>query len=150
MPSLLTLLSRFPPLFVKPILATKPACTTEFFCTENHHAFLPDGRCGQAARATGPGILPGAKGFALTAVAALALVFSGTIQADVLIQEIVSREVSLTIASTEAPPPVTGFLMTLSPTGDRVALEWTSYNPWAVKDAPPTRWLSALDALVAP
>ena len=49
-------------------------------------------------------------------------------------QHLVSREVSLVVATPEAPPQVSGYVVSPSPTGDSVALDWTSYNPWAVKD----------------
>ena len=49
-------------------------------------------------------------------------------------KQVVSREVSLVVTTPEAPPQVTGILVTPSATGDSVALNWASYNPWAVKD----------------
>ncbi len=49
-------------------------------------------------------------------------------------QQAVSREVSLVIATSAAPPPVTGYTVTPSPTGDSVTLDWANYNPWAVGD----------------
>ena len=48
--------------------------------------------------------------------------------------QVISREVSLVVATPAAPPPVTGYLATPSSTGDSVTLDWTSYNPWLEKD----------------
>jgi hypothetical protein len=48
--------------------------------------------------------------------------------------QVTSREVSLVVDTSETPPQVTDYVVTLSPTGDSVTLDWASYNPWAVQD----------------
>ncbi|MCU0779914.1 MAG: fibronectin type III domain-containing protein, partial [Akkermansiaceae bacterium] len=49
-------------------------------------------------------------------------------------KEVVSREYDLAVVTPEPPPAIADVLMTVSPTGDRVTLDWSSYNQWAVKD----------------
>ena len=49
-------------------------------------------------------------------------------------KQVVSREVSLAVADSATPPQVTRYLVAPSPTGDSVALDWSNYNPWALKD----------------
>lgn len=48
--------------------------------------------------------------------------------------ELVSREFVLSVADGDAPPPVTGIDVTVSPTGEVVTLDWTAYNPWQTRD----------------
>lgn len=45
-----------------------------------------------------------------------------------------SREVSVVIADDAPPPAVTDFIVTVSPTGSSVALDWPDYDPFAVRD----------------
>lgn len=49
-------------------------------------------------------------------------------------KQVISREISLAMASPEPPPPVTGVTVILSPAGDSARLDWDSYNLWAVGD----------------
>lgn len=49
-------------------------------------------------------------------------------------KQVVSREVSLVMADAAAPPQVTQFTVTASPSGSTVTLDWSSYNPWQVRD----------------
>ena len=51
-----------------------------------------------------------------------------------VISEVISREVGLVNTSPEPPPPVTGLVLTPSPRGDRVEIDWRNYNQWAVGD----------------
>lgn len=48
--------------------------------------------------------------------------------------ELVSREVSVVVASTASPPAIANLDVTLSPTGDAATLNWSGYNQWAVGD----------------
>ncbi len=48
--------------------------------------------------------------------------------------EAISREVSVAVTAGSPPPLVTGFTHSNSPTGDRVALDWSGYNQWAARD----------------
>jgi hypothetical protein len=47
---------------------------------------------------------------------------------------VASREVSLAVTDAAPPPPVTELVLEVSPTGDRVTLDWSGYNQWAVGD----------------
>ena len=49
-------------------------------------------------------------------------------------KEVVSREVSLCMVSPEPPPAITGLTFTVTPTGNQVTLNWSSYDQWAVRD----------------
>ncbi len=51
-----------------------------------------------------------------------------------LVHEVVSREYDVLITSSESPPAVTPLVVTPSPTGESVTLDWSGYNQWAVKD----------------
>ena len=51
-----------------------------------------------------------------------------------LVHEVVSREFSLVVVSTAAPPPVVELVLTPSPNGESVVLDWSGYNQWAVGD----------------
>ncbi|MCW5559107.1 MAG: hypothetical protein KIT22_14920, partial [Verrucomicrobiae bacterium] len=51
-----------------------------------------------------------------------------------VIHEVISREVGLANTTPEPPPPVTGVILTPSPRGDRVDVDWRNYNQWAVGD----------------
>jgi hypothetical protein len=48
--------------------------------------------------------------------------------------QVISREVSIVVSGAEPPPKVSDFTVAPSPAGDRVELNWSSYNPWAVRD----------------
>src|SRR5690554_907297 len=48
--------------------------------------------------------------------------------------QVISREVSLANASLAPPKPVADFMVSPSPRGDRVDLDWRSYNGWAAGD----------------
>ncbi len=48
--------------------------------------------------------------------------------------EVITREVSLVADAPGIPPQVTDLRITVSPTGATVALDWSSYNQWAVND----------------
>ncbi|MFC7338373.1 CARDB domain-containing protein [Haloferula chungangensis] len=49
-------------------------------------------------------------------------------------RELASREFSLAVGGADAPPAITELDITVSATGDEVALDWTSYNPWQFRD----------------
>lgn len=49
-------------------------------------------------------------------------------------REVVSREVSLVNVGPEAPPPMTEVVVSSTPRGDRVELDWRSYDQWRVGD----------------
>ncbi len=49
-------------------------------------------------------------------------------------RQVVSREMSLVMADAAAPPQVTQFTVTASPSGSTVSLDWGSYNQWQVRD----------------
>lgn len=51
-----------------------------------------------------------------------------------VIHEVISREVGLVNTSPKPPPPVTGVVLTHSPRGDRVELDWRDYNQSVVGD----------------
>lgn len=48
--------------------------------------------------------------------------------------QVISREVSLAVSGAEPPSKVTDFTVSPSPAGDRVEVNWSNYNPWAVRD----------------
>ncbi len=48
--------------------------------------------------------------------------------------EVVSREASVLVDVPGAPEPVREFGVEVSPTGSTVTLDWSSYNPWEVRD----------------
>lgn len=48
--------------------------------------------------------------------------------------QVISREYDLLVSSPEPPPAITGVVMTVSPTGEMVTLDWSSYNQWAIGD----------------
>jgi hypothetical protein len=49
-------------------------------------------------------------------------------------REVVSREASVLVDVPGAPPPVAEFAVEVSPTGSTVSLDWSSYDPWKVRD----------------
>ncbi len=49
-------------------------------------------------------------------------------------KEVVSRELVLSLADPAPPPPVNKVAVTVSATGDSVALDWTAYNPFLFRD----------------
>ena len=49
-------------------------------------------------------------------------------------KEVVSREVSLCLVSPEPPTAITGLTFTVTPTGNQVTLNWSSYDQWSVRD----------------
>ncbi|HNQ91034.1 MAG TPA: hypothetical protein PKM73_20665 [Verrucomicrobiota bacterium] len=46
----------------------------------------------------------------------------------------ISREVDVAVDRDGAPPAIPQLVLTVSPTGDSTALDWSSYNQWAVGD----------------
>lgn len=48
--------------------------------------------------------------------------------------EVISREFSVVMDAPGTPPQVTGYIVTPSPDGSSVALNWSNYNQWAVGD----------------
>ncbi len=48
--------------------------------------------------------------------------------------EVISRELSLAVASPAPPTPITDLALTVSPTGDVVTLDWSAYNQWVELD----------------
>ncbi len=50
------------------------------------------------------------------------------------IHELISREISIVNTTPEPPPILSGLRATPSATGDRIALDWSTYNPWEVRD----------------
>ena len=51
-----------------------------------------------------------------------------------VVGQIYSREIDVLVSSSEAPPAVTGVVVSVSPTGYSATLDWSSYNQWAVRD----------------
>jgi len=49
-------------------------------------------------------------------------------------QMVETREVSLVVSDAIAPPRIEDFAITPSPTGSTVSLNWSGYNPYAVRD----------------
>ncbi|MCI0540847.1 MAG: hypothetical protein L0Z50_37075, partial [Verrucomicrobiales bacterium] len=49
-------------------------------------------------------------------------------------QQAISRELSIVVATPEPPAPVGDVVMTVSPTGETVTLNWNSYNQWRELD----------------
>lgn len=50
------------------------------------------------------------------------------------IKEVVSREYSLVNVTPEPPPRIKSLVLTPSPSGDQVKVDWSSYDQWAVRD----------------
>ncbi len=48
--------------------------------------------------------------------------------------EVISREMSVVIDNPGSPPQVTGYTVTPAADGSSVALDWSNYNQWAVRD----------------
>ncbi len=48
--------------------------------------------------------------------------------------EVISREFSLVVTTSDPPTPIADLALTVSPTGETVTLDWSSYNQWAEQD----------------
>lgn len=49
-------------------------------------------------------------------------------------RQVASREVSLAVGDAAPPPRMEKVVLTLSPSGDTVKLDWTGYDQWSVRD----------------